>query len=103
MRIQVRFKRTTLCLCVRDIETKSADDTYKVLVHSRYQFNIIYLSYHVVSFFLRALRQLLDDLHTACKTLTASKDVLKNISATMSDRAATEVKFNDLSERHFFQ
>ncbi|CAG2200332.1 unnamed protein product [Mytilus edulis] len=57
-------------LGLRDIETKSAEDTLKVL------------------------KEILQDLNEISDSVdnSVSKDILKHISATLSDRAATEVK-----------
>ncbi len=65
-------------LGLHDIETKSAADT------------------------LTVLWQILQDLddRARCTTNSVSHYVLQHISATMSDRAATEVKFNDILETH---
>lgn len=61
-------------LGLRDIETKSANDTLKV-------FNQILSDLDDASWF--------DDNYT-------SRSIVNNIVATMSDRAATELKFNTL-------
>ncbi|CAG2192717.1 unnamed protein product [Mytilus edulis] len=65
-------------LGLRDIETKSAEDTLKVL------------------------KEILQDLNEISDSVdnSVSKDILKHISATLSDRAATEVKFNNLLESY---
>jgi len=61
-------------LGLREIETKSAEDTLKVF------------------------KQILSDINDVCheSTRTVSHDILVHIVATLSDRAATEVKFNEL-------
>ena len=43
------------------------------------------------------LKEILQDLNEVSDSVdnSVSKDILKNISATLADRAATEVKFND--------
>ena len=65
-------------LGLRDIETKSAEDTLKVF------------------------KELLQDLDDVVKNAEGdiSKSVLQHVQATMSDRAATEVKFNSLLETY---
>ena len=61
-------------LGLRDVKTKSADDT------------------------LSAFKDLISDLDYRCRTTKsdAGKKLLSQIHATMSDRASTMVKFNDL-------
>jgi len=61
-------------LGLREIETKSANDTLKVF------------------------QQILSDLNECASTSDnqVSKEIICHIVATMSDRAATEVKFNDM-------
>lgn len=59
---------------LREIETKSANDTLKVF------------------------QQILSDLNESASTSDnqLSKEIICHVAATMSDRAATEVKFNDM-------
>ncbi|WAQ97077.1 hypothetical protein MAR_029767, partial [Mya arenaria] len=61
-------------LGLKEIETKSARNTLSVL------------------------KEILEDLDCAskCSNSETSRDIVAHITATMSDRAATEVKFNDL-------
>ncbi|WAR14697.1 hypothetical protein MAR_004802 [Mya arenaria] len=61
-------------LGLREIETKYASNTLSVL------------------------KEILEDLDCAskCSNSETSRDIVAHITATMSDRAATEVKFNDL-------
>jgi len=65
-------------LGLREIETKSASNTLSVL------------------------KQILDDLDTASRNSNnqVSRDIITHITGTMSDRAATEVKFNELLENY---
>lgn len=65
-------------LGLRDIETKSAEDTLKVF------------------------KELLQDLDDAakCADNSISNSVLQHLQCTMSDRAATEVKFNELLHKY---
>jgi len=48
------------------------------------------------------LKEILQDLNEVSDSVdnSVSKDILKHISATLSDRAATEVKFNDLLQSY---
>ena len=65
-------------LGLRDIETKSADNTLKVF------------------------KEILNDLDEISGEAESrvSKDIICHITATLSDRAATEVKFNSLLEQY---
>lgn len=59
---------------LREIETKSAESTFKVF------------------------KQILMELDYASVRNSVSRDIITHITSTMSDRAATEVKFNELLE-----
>ena len=61
-------------LGLKEIKTKSANDT------------------------LAVFQQILTDLDNNSNDNSVSKDIISHITATMSDRAATEVKFNELIE-----
>lgn len=65
-------------LGLRDIETKSSEDTLKVF------------------------KEILSDINDIGDKANdeISRDILKHICATLSDRAATEVKFNELLESY---
>ena len=63
-------------LGLKEIETKSAQDTFAVF------------------------QQILTDLDNSSNDDSVSKDIIIHITATMSDRAATEVKFNELIEQY---
>lgn len=63
-------------LGLKEIETKSAKDT------------------------LTVFQQILTDLDNSSNDDSVSKDIITHITATMSDRAATEVKFNELIEQY---
>jgi hypothetical protein len=63
-------------LGLKEIETKSAKDT------------------------LAVFQQILTDLDNSSNDDSVSKDIITHITATMSDRAATEVKFNELIEQY---
>ena len=65
-------------LGLRDIETKSADNTLKVFKE-----------------ILRDLNDISDSENDP-----VSRDIIKHICATLSDRAATEMKFNNLLESY---
>ncbi|WAR31188.1 hypothetical protein MAR_033730 [Mya arenaria] len=61
-------------LGLRDIETKSSEDTLKVF------------------------KEILSDIDYISNSDSVSREIVAHISATMSDRAATEMKFNSLLE-----
>jgi hypothetical protein len=61
---------------LKEIKTKSAKDT------------------------LAVFQQILTDLYNSSNDDSVSKDTITHITATMSDRAATEVKFNELIEQY---
>ena len=63
-------------LGLRDIATKSADDT------------------------LHVFQQILNDIDSVSDIPEKSKLLLRHITSTMSDRAATEIKFNRLLEEY---
>lgn len=63
-------------LGLKEIKTKSANDT------------------------LAVFQQILTDLDNNSNDNSVSKDIISHITATMSDRAATEVKFNELIEQY---
>ncbi|XP_053372789.1 uncharacterized protein LOC128546365 [Mercenaria mercenaria] len=63
-------------LGLREIETKSASNTLKVL------------------------QEILNDLDSAASNNNVSRDIITHITATMSDRAATEVRFNELLQQY---
>jgi len=49
---------------------------------------------------LTVFREILSDLDNSSNNDSASKDIIAHITATISDRAATEVRFNELLEEY---